>query len=80
MTGEDEAARKLFAGACDFVWGTGSLESLPPHDLPEAAFVGRSNVGKSSLINALTNRRALARVSTRRAARERLISSGWRID
>lgn len=63
MTGDEEAARKLFAGACDFVWGTGSLESLPPHDLPEVAFVGRSNAGKSSLINALTNRKALARVS-----------------
>jgi GTP-binding protein len=58
-----EAARKLFAGACDFVWGTGSIESLPPQTLPEVAFVGRSNAGKSSLINAITNRKALARVS-----------------
>jgi GTP-binding protein len=62
--GEDaEAARKLFAGPCDFVWGTGSIHSMPPHKLPEVAFVGRSNAGKSSLINALTNRKALARVS-----------------
>jgi GTP-binding protein len=58
-----EAARKLFAGACDFIWGTGDIESLPPQRLNEVAFVGRSNAGKSSLINALTNRKALARVS-----------------
>jgi GTP-binding protein len=57
------AARKLFAGACDFVWGTGDIASLPPASLPEIAFVGRSNAGKSSLINALTNRKTLARVS-----------------
>ena len=57
------AACKLFAGPCEFVWGTGDIESLPPQSLPEIAFVGRSNVGKSSLINALTNRKALARVS-----------------
>ena len=64
MGGADaEFARKLFAGACDFFWGTGDINSLPPQSLPEIAFVGRSNVGKSSLINALTNRKALARVS-----------------
>lgn len=57
------AARKLFAGACDFFWGTGDINSLPPQSLPEIAFVGRSNAGKSSLINALTNRKTLARVS-----------------
>jgi GTP-binding protein len=57
------AARKLFAGACDFVWGTADINSLPPASLPEIAFVGRSNAGKSSLINALTNRNSLARVS-----------------
>jgi GTP-binding protein len=63
-TGRDlEAARKLFAGPCEFVWGTGDIDSLPPQRLNEAAFVGRSNAGKSSLINALTNRKALARVS-----------------
>ena len=56
-------ARKLFAGPCEFVWGTGDVNSLPPATLPEVAFVGRSNAGKSSLINALTNRRSLARVS-----------------
>jgi GTP-binding protein len=57
------AARKLFASPCEFVWGTGDFDSLPPQSLPEIAFVGRSNAGKSSLINALTNRKALARVS-----------------
>ena len=60
---ERAAAVKLFAGACDFVWGTGDAASLPPASLPEIAFVGRSNAGKSSLINALTNRKTLARVS-----------------
>jgi len=57
------AARKLFAGSCDFFWGTGDIASLPPQSLTEIAFVGRSNAGKSSLINALTNRKTLARVS-----------------
>ena len=56
-------ARKLFAGPCDFVWGTADIASLPPATLPEIAFVGRSNAGKSSLVNALTNRLSLARVS-----------------
>jgi GTP-binding protein len=58
-----EFARKLFAQPCDFVCGAPAVENLPPQTLPEVAFVGRSNVGKSSLLNALVNRRTLARVS-----------------
>jgi len=58
-----EAARKLFAGPCEFVSGAAAVDSLPPIALPEVAFAGRSNVGKSSLVNALTGQRALARVS-----------------
>jgi GTP-binding protein len=58
-----EFARKLFSGACEFMAGAADLAALPEFALPETAFVGRSNVGKSSLINALTNRTKLARVS-----------------
>jgi GTP-binding protein len=60
---EVEAARKLFAGPCDFIWGATSADGLPPETLTEVAFVGRSNAGKSSLVNALTGRKSLARVS-----------------
>ncbi len=59
----EEAARKLFAGPCDFIWGATSADALPPEKLTEVAFVGRSNAGKSSLVNALTGRKSLARVS-----------------
>ncbi|HRC26023.1 MAG TPA: ribosome biogenesis GTP-binding protein YihA/YsxC [Alphaproteobacteria bacterium] len=58
-----ENARRLFAGACDFVAGAQSVDRIPDPDLPEIGFCGRSNVGKSSLLNALTGRKALARVS-----------------
>ena len=58
-----EVARKLFAGPVSFLKSAPGLEFLPPADLPEVAFAGRSNVGKSSLLNALTNRNALARTS-----------------
>ncbi|HSR55040.1 MAG TPA: ribosome biogenesis GTP-binding protein YihA/YsxC [Alphaproteobacteria bacterium] len=62
---EIEAARKLFAGPCDFVAGAMTADQLPAPDLVEVAFAGRSNVGKSSLINALTGRKALARTSSK---------------
>ncbi|MBS0275678.1 MAG: YihA family ribosome biogenesis GTP-binding protein [Proteobacteria bacterium] len=60
---DSERARKLFAGSCDFVAGATTPDVFPPAALPEIAFVGRSNAGKSSLINAITGRSALARVS-----------------
>jgi GTP-binding protein len=60
---EVEAGRKLFARECRFVAGVADEAALPPESLPEVAFVGRSNVGKSSLVNALTGRRMLARTS-----------------
>jgi GTP-binding protein len=68
MTAEPDAklieqGRKLFAGDWQFFWAAPSIETLPPMAGMEVAFAGRSNVGKSSLINALTGRHALARTS-----------------
>ena len=61
---EIEAARVLFARPVSFLMGAAKIEQLPAPDLPEVAFAGRSNVGKSSLINAVTGRTHLARAST----------------
>lgn len=58
-----DAGRLLFARDCRFVAGAAATAGLPPESLPEIAFFGRSNVGKSSLVNALTGRRMLARTS-----------------
>jgi GTP-binding protein len=60
---EIEAARVLFARQAEFLMGCAQIDQLPPPDLPEVAFAGRSNVGKSSLINALVNQHRLARSS-----------------
>lgn len=58
-----DAAKVLFRQDCTFVLGVAKLEQLPLSDLPEVAFAGRSNVGKSSIINAVTGRKGLAKTS-----------------
>ena len=71
--GEIEAGRKLFAGDWQFVAASGTQASLPVMRGVEIAFAGRSNVGKSSLINALTGRKALARTSNTPGRTQELI-------
>ena len=73
---EIEAGRRLFAGEWNFLSAAGSFLSLPPAAGTEIAFAGRSNVGKSSLINALTGRRALARISNTPGRTQQLIFFG----
>jgi len=75
---EIETGRKLFAGDWQFFAAAGSLQRIPPMRGTEIAFAGRSNVGKSSLINALTGRTALARTSNTPGRTQELIffSSG----
>ena len=58
-----ETGRLLFASRCEFITAANNMNALPPITLPEICFAGRSNVGKSSLVNALTGRRMLARTS-----------------
>src|ERR1700746_2870978 len=72
-----ETGRKLFAREWRFVWASPSIETLPPEAGLEVAFAGRSNVGKSSLINALTGRGTLARTShTPRRTQELIFFEG----
>jgi GTP-binding protein len=68
-----EAGRKLFAGDWRFLWASPAIEALPPMAGVEVAFAGRSNVGKSSLINALSGRGALARTSSTPGRTQELI-------
>ncbi len=73
---EIELGRRLFAGEWNFLGAAGSLDALPPFGGIEIAFAGRSNVGKSSLINALTGRRALARTSNTPGRTQELLFFG----
>jgi GTP-binding protein len=80
---EIAAGRKLFAGEWRFVCAAGAVASLPPSRGVEIAFAGRSNVGKSSLVNALTGRRTLARISHTPGRTQELnffaVGNGWKL-
>jgi GTP-binding protein len=73
---EIERGRRLFAGEWNFLGAAGAVDALPPSSAIEVAFAGRSNVGKSSLINALTGRRALARTSNTPGRTQELLFFG----
>jgi GTP-binding protein len=73
---EIETGRRLFTGEWNFITAASSIASLPAMAAPEIAFAGRSNVGKSSLINALTSRKALARTSNTPGRTQELIFFG----
>lgn len=73
---EIELGRRLFAGEWNFLGAAGGVDALPPSSAIEIAFAGRSNVGKSSLINALTGRRALARTSNTPGRTQELLFFG----
>jgi GTP-binding protein len=73
---EIETGRRLFTGEWNFITAASSIASLPAMAAPEIAFAGRSNVGKSSLINALTGRKALARTSNTPGRTQELIFFG----
>ena len=73
---EIELGRGLFAGEWNFLGAAGGVDALPPSSAIEIAFAGRSNVGKSSLINALTGRRALARTSNTPGRTQELLFFG----
>ena len=73
VAGLVEAGRRLFAGPCDFFFAAATPDGLPPAGAPEIAFAGRSNVGKSSLVNALTGRQSLARTSNTPGRTQELI-------
>ena len=74
-----EAGRLLFARSCDFFFGAQKLEQVPPPGLPEIAFCGRSNVGKSSLLNALTGRNARVSKTPGRTRQLKFFNLGGRL-
>src|SRR3546814_11162037 len=71
-----EQARKLFAGPIEFLKSAPGLEFLPDQSVPEIAFAGRSNVGKRSLLNALHNRKGLARPERQGAVQGEKVDEG----